>query len=68
MKPSDELKNLYPIYSGKNAQTVGEICRESGLGETSVRRHADKMVKSGKWKKVLIREGGAIKNAYIAVT
>lgn len=65
MKPSDTL--LKNIYKGKDAETVSEICKSSGLGETTVRRHAKKMVEAGMWKAVTIRTKTGFLTAYIVI-
>ena len=67
MKPSDEIKQKYPVYSGKDAETIEELCEKSGLGESTIRRFAEDMVKSGSWKQVMVRGSGRFRKAYVKV-
>jgi len=45
LNPSDDLKRK--IIKG---QSIEEIARETGLGETTIRKHAKRMVESGIWE------------------
>lgn len=67
MKPSDDLKKLYQIYTGKDAQTISELISDTGLGETAVRRFAAQMVSTGIWKEVLVKRGKLFCRAYIKI-
>ncbi len=65
MKPSDDLKR--DIYTGKDAQTIEQISNETGLSVRTVRDHANKMVRVGIWKKVLLKHDSRFLNGYIKV-
>ena len=67
MKASDELKQKYPIYSGKDAETITDLCESSGLGITTVRKFAEDMVKQGRWKEVRVRGKRGIATAYLKI-
>lgn len=66
VKPSDDLKKKYT--TNPNAETIGEIAKITGLSETTVRRHAKKMVESKLWKEVITyrKEQGFVKG-YIKI-
>lgn len=66
MKPSDDIQ-VKEICKDKNAQTIQEICEVTGLSQTTVRRHAQQMLKTGQWKQVWKKEGNHIVQAYIRV-
>lgn len=65
MKPSDDIKAMYKLYFGKDAQTTKEISQETGVSESVIRRHAKEMVESGEWKEVSVKRHKAIATAYI---
>ena len=67
MKPSDDLKVKYQLYTGKDAQTVDDIAKESGLGLTTVRAFARKMVEQKIWRRVFVKKNNAIIPAYIKI-
>lgn len=48
MKPSIDLKRK--IITNKDAQSIEQIMKETGLSETSVRRHAKRMVDLEIWQ------------------
>lgn len=64
MKPSDELKKLYPITTDENAQSIAEMEKETGLSEATIRRHIKKMLDVGEWEEVLKKQNGTIAKAY----
>jgi DNA-binding MarR family transcriptional regulator len=55
LKPSDDIQ-IKEITKDKNAQTIKEICEVTGLSESSIKRHAQKMVETGKWTQVWKRQ------------
>ena len=48
MKPSDDLHRKE--LKGKDVQSCDEIAQEVGLNESTVRKHARKMVSLGVWE------------------
>lgn len=67
MKASDELKQKYKVYTGNDAESIGELCDKSGLGITTVRKFALDMVKQGRWKEVKIRGKKGLATAYVKI-
>lgn len=65
MKPSDDLKVNYS--TDKNAESIADICRITGLSETTVRRHVKNMVRQGIWKEVIKKSGNVTFKAYIKI-
>lgn len=65
MKPSEMIKQ--PTYKGKDAETIKDIVKTSGLSETTVRRHARKMIDVGRWKEVIVKEKHSFTKAYIVI-
>lgn len=67
VKPSDELKKKFNPPEYKEAETIADIVKVTGLGETTVRRHAKRMVDAGIWKQVTKKEKHHFTTAYIKI-
>lgn len=67
MKPSDDLKKLYNIYTGKDAQTIQDMCDETGISDSTIRKKVIEWVKAGRWKEVMVKRGNHIVKAYVKV-
>ena len=66
MKPSDDLKK--EVYTGKDCQTVEQICKECFMSASTVRDHAKKMVRAGVWKEVTVKAAyRGFQKAYVKV-
>ena len=67
MKPTDDLKTIYTIYKGKDAQTVADMAEELGISESVIRRSIPKFLQSGRWKEVRVQRNRSIIKAYVRV-
>ena len=65
MRPSDDIKK--EITKDKNAQTIKEIAKDTGLADATIRRHANKMIELKKWRQVWKKQGKIIVAAYIRI-
>jgi len=65
VKPSEVLKRKYNLYTGKDAETVEDIMKATGLGATTVKKHCSRMVESKEWQRVFIKVNDKIKPAYL---
>ena len=63
MKASDDLKREI----NPKAQTIKEICAESGLADSTVSRVAKRYTDAGKWKRVFKKDGARLVYAYLKV-
>lgn len=63
MKPSEDIPKK-EISKNKDSQTYKEIAHDTGLAESTIRRHAQKMIRLGKWKQTWKKEDGKIVMAF----
>jgi hypothetical protein len=65
MKPSDDLKREFT--KDKNAETIQDLVKVTGLADTTIRRHAKKMIAQNIWKEVYKKTDAGICKAYIKI-